>query len=141
MPVSPGDNVVFGKFDGTEIKIDDKTHTLIRDSDILIKYSGDALTLESVETVNDGILVSVQTKEESSAGGLILSTGGSDTKRPSTGEVVKVGPGRMAASGEMIPMNVSIGDQVKFIDFAGNEVKIGDEEYSMVRMSEVLAKF
>lgn len=140
MPVVPGDNVVYGKYDGTEIKVDKVTQTLIRDSDILIKFSGDELNLDTIEVVNDGILVSVQTKEASTSSGLILSTGG-DEKRPSTGEVVKVGPGRMAESGELMPMNVEVGDFVKFIDFAGNEVKIGDDEFSMVKMCEVLAKF
>ena len=141
MPVAPGDNVVYGKYDGTEIKVDGVTQSLIRDSDILIKFSGDELNLDTVEVVNDGILVSVQTKETSTSSGLILSAGSNDQKRPSTGEVVKVGPGRMAENGELMPMNVEVGDFVKFIDFAGNEVKIGDDEFSMVKMCEVLAKF
>ena len=141
MPVSPGDNVVYGQYDGTDINIDGVTHSLIRDENILVKYTGDALTIDSVEAVNDGILVLVETSEKSTSSGLILSTGGSDTQRPSTGEVVKVGPGRMGESGDMLPMNVEVGDQVKFMDFAGNEVKIGDQEYSMVKMCEVIAKF
>lgn len=140
MPVSPGDNVVYGQYDGTEVNIDGVTHSLIRDNDILVKFSGDELTVDSVEAVNDGILVFVETKETSTSTGLILSTG-ENTKRPSTGEVVKVGPGRMGASGELLPMSVAVGDQVKFLDFAGNEVKIGDKEYSMVTMPEVIAKF
>lgn len=143
MPVSPGENVLYGQYDGTEINIDGTKHSLIRDSDILVKYTGDEMTIDSVDAVNDGILVFVKAKEETfSGGGLILDTGSSSkSKRPSTGEVVKVGPGRMAENGELIPMNVKVGDQVKFLDFAGNEVKIGDKEYSMVRMGEVLAKF
>ncbi len=141
MPVAPGDNVVYGQYDGTEVKVDGVLHSLIRDDDILVKFSGDELTEESVDVVNDGILVFVETKEQSTSSGLILSTGGGDSKRPSTGEVVKVGPGRMGASGDLLPMNVSVGDQVKFMDFAGNEVKIGDKEYSVVKMPEVFAKF
>ena len=141
MPVTSGDNVVYGQYDGTEVKIDGVSHSLIRDDDILVKYTGDELTVDSVDVVNDGILVFVETRETSTSSGLILSTGGDDNKRPSTGEVVKVGPGRMGSSGDLLPMNVSVGDQVKFMDFAGNEVKIGDKEYSVVKMPEVLAKF
>ncbi len=141
MPVAPGENVVYGQYDGTEINIDGVLHSLIRDDDILVKFTGDSLTVDSVEVVNDGVLVFVETRETSTSSGLVLSTGGGDSKRPSTGEVVKVGPGRMGASGDFLPMNVNVGDQVKFMDFAGNEVKIGDKEYSVVKMPEVLAKF
>jgi len=150
MPVSPGENVVYGKYDGTEITIDGNKFSLIRDDDILVKYSANgnesespSLTTETVEVVNDCVLVSVRTKEEeTSSSGLILSApGGSDKKRPSTGTVVKVGPGRMGASGELLPMGVEVGDEVKFLDFAGNEVQIGDDDYSVVKMSEILAKF
>ena len=141
MPVEKGDNVIYGKYDGTEVSIDGETHSLIRDDDILVKFNGDALTEESVEVVNDGILVFVETKQMETSGGLLLGSSSSSENRPSTGVVTKVGPGRMIASGEMSPMNVEIGDRVKFMDFAGNEVKIGDKEYSVVKMGEVLAKF
>lgn len=143
MPVSPGENVIYGKYDGTEVSIDGQTYSLIRDDDILIKYgASEELSTDSVMVVSDCVLVSVQTKGETTSSGLVLSTGtGDDNKRPSTGTVVKVGPGRMAASGEFMPMVVDVGDDVKFLDYAGNEVKIGDDDYSVVKMSEILAKF
>ncbi len=144
MPVTPGDNVIYGKYDGTEVSIDGKAYSLIRDDDILVKYDSgsEQLTQESVQVVNDCVLVSVQTKDETTSSGLIISSGsGDDKRRPSTGVVVKVGPGRMVASGELSPMAVEVGDEVKFLDFAGNEVRIGDDDYSVVKMSEILAKF
>ena len=70
-----------------------------------------------------------------------MGTSKSSENRPSTGTVVKVGPGKMVASGDIIPMKVKVGDKVKFLDFAGNEVKIGDEDYSVVKMDEIMAKF
>jgi chaperonin GroES len=142
MPVEEGDGVVYGKYDGTEVTIDGETHSLIRDSDILVKFTGGSLTVDSVEAVNDGILVYVETREqEETSGGLLLASTGDDSRRPTTGVVTKVGPGRMAESGDLIPMSVEVGDQVKFMDFAGNEVKIGDKEYSVVQMPEIYAKF
>jgi len=155
-PVSVGDGLIYGKFDGTEISIDGIAHSLIRDDDILVKFDvgggdgdGDGedatvtVTEDNVEAVNEGVLVFVETRELATSGGLLLGSSSSSdgSKRPSTGVVVKVGPGRMAASGDMIPMNVEVGDQVKFMDFAGNEIKIGDKEYSVVKMPEILAKF
>lgn len=141
MPVEKGVNVIYGKYDGTEIKIDGVTHSLIRDDDILVKFKGDTLSLDNVETVNNCVLVHVVTREEETSGGLILGTSKSNESRPSTGTVVKVGPGKMVANGDIIPMNVKVGDKVKFMDFAGNEVKIGDEDYSVVKMDEIMAKF
>jgi chaperonin GroES len=140
MPVEEGDSVIYGKYDGTELVIDGDTHSLIRDDDILVKFKGSPLSEANAEVVNENVLVLVETKEVESSGGLILGSG-SDQKRPSTGVVVKLGPGRMVESGEFIPMNVKVGDQIKFMDFAGNEIKIGEKEYSVVKMPEILAKF
>lgn len=147
MPVTPGDGVVYGQYDGLEVNIDGDVHSLIRDSDVLIKFreggegEDEGLTLDGVETINDGVLVRVETKETETSTGLLLGVGGDENGRPSTGVVVKVGPGRMKADGELMPMGVEEGDEVKFRDFAGNEVKIGKEEYSLVTMPDILAKF
>jgi len=143
IPVAPGDGVIYGQYDGIEIDIDGDKHSLIRDTDILVKYTGDADSVDTVFPVNDAVLVYVENTDNTvTSGGLLLgNTGGSGSKRPSTGEVVKVGPGKMAADGELMPMTVKVGDQVKFRDFVGNEVRIGGEEYSVVAMPEILAKF
>jgi len=141
MPVKEGEGVVYGKYDGTEVNYNGERHTLIRDDDILVKYSGDSLDLESSEVTSDNVLVYVDPKEEQeTAGGLLLAQT-STKKKPSTGKVVKVGPGRMASNGVLMEMDAKIGDMVKFRDFAGNEVLIQDDEYSVVRMVDILAKY
>jgi chaperonin GroES len=141
IPVVPGDGVVFGKYDGTELDYNGEKHTLIRDDDILVKYTGSKLTLESADVTSDNILVYVEKKEEETSGGLLIAASSSKGGKPSTGKVVKVGPGRMASNGELMEMDISVGDMVKFRDFAANEVKIGDEEYAVVRFPDLLAKF
>lgn len=141
MPVEEGEGVVYGKFDGTEIDLNGDKHTLIRDDDILVKFKGDALTMETVETVRDCVLVHVETNESESEGGILLAKSSTKENRPSTGEVVKVGPGRMASDGSVMDMDVAVGDMVKFRDFAGMEVEIDEKEYSVVRMADILAKF
>jgi chaperonin GroES len=141
MPVQPGDGVVYGKYDGTEIDLDGEKHTLIRDDDILVKFRGDALTLDSVEVVRDYVLVHVQKKDIETEGGILIAKSSKSQSKPSTGEVIKVGPGKMAANGELMAMEVKPGDMVKFRDFAGNEVEIEGKEYSVVKMSDILAKF
>lgn len=141
MPVTVGESVVYGKFDGTEIDLDGQPHTLIRDDDVLVKFKGDQLTLESVDVVFDNVLVAVDSTEGATEGGILLAKSSGQNKRASTGEVVKVGPGKMASNGELMAMDVSPGDMIKFRDFAGNEVEIEGKEYSVVKMVDILAKY
>jgi chaperonin GroES len=141
MPIAPGEGVVYGKYDGTQIDLDGARHILIRDDDVLVKFTGDELTLEGADVTRDNVLVFVERKEQETEGGILIAKSSKTENRPSTGTVVKVGPGRMAANGELMAMEVEVGDMVKFRDFAGNEVNIGEKEYSVVRMSDILAKF
>lgn len=143
MPVSPGERVIYGKYDGTEIDYEGEKHALIRDEDILVKWSdGDTVTPENAEVVGDNVLVKVtDSKEESTESGLVIAATAQKGSKPSTGKVVKVGPGRMASNGEIMKVDVELDDMVKFRDFAGNEVMIDGEEYSVVRMPDILVKF
>ena len=77
--------------------------------------------------LHDNVLVKRTEEEETSSGGIILS--GSAKEKPSQGEVVAVGPGKVNKSGDSIPMNVSVGDTVVFGQYGGNEIKLNDEEY------------
>mmetsp|Transcript_22305 Transcript_22305/g.32926 ORF Transcript_22305/g.32926 Transcript_22305/m.32926 type:complete len:243 (+) Transcript_22305:52-780(+) len=141
IPVQPGEGVMYGQYDGTEIEVNDKPHMLIRDDNILIKYSGEKLTLDSVDVLRDRVLVQIDDDEQATAGGVILATSKTQESRASTGTIMKVGGGAMAGDGTLLPMRISVGDKVKFMDFAGNEVEIEGEEYSVVRMGEIVAKF
>ncbi|KAL7535985.1 hypothetical protein ACHAXR_006843 [Thalassiosira sp. AJA248-18] len=141
MPVVEGEGVVYGKYDGTEVDYDGEKHTLIRDEDILVKFSGDKLTLESADVVSDSVLVKVEDSEEETSSGLVIAATAKKGSKPSTGEVVKVGPGKMASNGEIMSVDISVGDLVKFRDFAGNEVSIEGGEFAVVRMTDILAKF
>mmetsp|Transcript_26730 Transcript_26730/g.62478 ORF Transcript_26730/g.62478 Transcript_26730/m.62478 type:complete len:252 (+) Transcript_26730:195-950(+) len=141
MPISAGENVVYGTYDGTEIDIDGEKHTLIRDDDVLVKFDGESLTLDSCSAIQDAVLVYVETKETSTEGGILLAATSKGKTRPSTGKVVKVGPGRYATNGERMEMEIEEGDFIKFRDYAGNEVEIEGEEYTVVRAMDILAKF
>lgn len=75
-------------------------------------------------------------KEATTKSGIIL-TGKTDEK-PTQGEVVAVGPGGVI-DGNDIKMTVSIGDKVIYSKYSGTEVKLEDEEYIIVRQSDILA--
>ena len=141
MPVSAGDGVVYGKYDGTEVEYEGSKHTLITDTDILVKFTDEELTLDNADVINDNVLVKVDDSEEETSSGLLIAATSKKGGKPSTGEVVKVGPGKMASNGEIMTMDISEGDMVKFRDFAGNEVDIDGGEYAVVKMTDILAKF
>lgn len=141
MPVEAGDGVVYGKYDGTEVEYEGDKVVLIRDEDVLVKFTGDKLTLETADVVSDNVLVKVEDAEEETASGLLLASTTKKGGKPSTGEVVKVGPGKMAGNGAIMNVDIAVGDMVKFRDFAGNEVDIEGGEFSVVKMTDILAKF
>ena len=74
-------------------------------------------------------------EEETSSGGIILS--GSAKEKPSQGEVVAVGPGKVSDSGESVSMNVSVGDTVIFGQYGGNEIKLDGEEYLILSERDI----
>ena len=73
------------------------------------------------ETTKSGILLPSQAKE-----------------KPQYAEVVEVGPG-IVVDGEKIPMEVKPGDKVIYSKYAGTEAKLGDDEYIIVKQSDILA--
>jgi chaperonin GroES len=61
-------------------------------------------------------------------------------EKPQEGKVVAIGPGRVSDEGKLIPLTLAIGDTVIYSKFAGTEYKDGDNEYLILRESDVLAK-
>lgn len=142
MPISIGDSVSFGQFDGEQVTYNGATHTLLRDDDILVKFpAGSEPTLENAEVIWDNVLVKVEEVDEMESGGILIAATVKKSATSSIGEVVKVGPGRLAFNGVLMEMDVAPGDMVKFRDFAAQEVEINGEEYAVVRMNDLLAKF
>eukprot|EP00588_Corethron_pennatum_P005269 CAMPEP_0194300820 /NCGR_PEP_ID=MMETSP0169-20130528/61467_1 /TAXON_ID=218684 /ORGANISM="Corethron pennatum, Strain L29A3" /LENGTH=257 /DNA_ID=CAMNT_0039051029 /DNA_START=572 /DNA_END=1345 /DNA_ORIENTATION=- len=140
MPVAAGDKVQYGEYDGTEIDIDGEKHTLIRNSDVLVKYSGESPTLADVQVTGDSLLV-LPREEEETTGGLLIAATSRKANKPSTGTVVKVGPGKTAGTGEFLPIDVAEGDMVKYRDFAGTDINIEGQDYAVVKYTDCLAKF
>ena len=141
MPVSEGESVLYGKFDGTPVKYCDEDHMLIRDDDVLLAWSGGSMTLDGVRCISDRVLISVTKVEDTTASGLALAPGAAEQAKTSAGEVVKTGEGKLAANGELMPTCVGVGEFVKFREFAGSDVKLEGKDYVICRMSDCLAKW
>ena len=85
--------------------------------------------------LHDKVLVKRTEEEEKSAGGIVLP--GSATEKPSQGEVVAVGPGKMTENGDVSPVGVAVGDTVIFGQYGGNEIKIDGDEYLILSESDI----
>lgn len=91
----------------------------------------------NLQPLADRIVVKAIQQEERTKSGIVLP----DTakEKPQEGEVLAVGPGKVADNGSRIPMEVKVGDRVIYSKYAGTEVKIDGEEYLVLRESDVLA--
>jgi chaperonin GroES len=89
-----------------------------------------------IQPLGDRVVVRPLEETEEMRGGLYIP----DTakEKPLQGEVVAVGPGRFE-KGERVPMEVEVGNKVLYSKYAGTDVRIGDEEYLIVKESDVLA--
>ncbi|MEI3175272.1 MULTISPECIES: co-chaperone GroES [unclassified Candidatus Paralachnospira] len=81
---------------------------------------GDRVVLKQVEA------------EETTKSGIVLP--GAAKEKPQQAEVIAVGPGT-----DEVKMEVAVGDQVIYSKYAGTEVKLDDEEYVVVKQSDILA--
>jgi chaperonin GroES len=91
-----------------------------------------------VKPLGDRVLLKETQKEEKTASGIIIpdTVAKEDVK---TAKVVSVGPGLFTQSGNLIPMNVAVGDEVILPPYhQGQEVKLNGEKYVLVRESEIL---
>ncbi|CAK7032153.1 MAG: 10 kDa chaperonin 1 [Desulfovibrio sp.] len=87
--------------------------------------------------LNDRVLVKRLESEEKTAGGLYIP----DTakEKPSKGEVIAAGPGKLDDSGKRVAMAVKAGDAVLFNKYAGTEVKLDGVEHLVMREDDILA--
>jgi chaperonin GroES len=86
--------------------------------------------------MNDRILVLRTQEETKTAGGIIIP----DTakEKPFQGTIIAVGPGRVDANGNRIPLEVKEGDQVLFSKYAGTEIKINNVDHLFMQEDDIL---
>lgn len=90
----------------------------------------------NIKPLADRVVIKMVEAEETTKSGIILS--GSAKEKPQVAEVVAVGPGGMV-DGKEVKMYVKIGDKVITGKYSGTEVKMDDQEYTIVRQSDILA--
>jgi chaperonin GroES len=90
-----------------------------------------------IQPLADRIVIKALEETEQMRGGLYIP----DTakEKPQQGEVIAVGPGKLTDDGQRVPAEVKTGDRVLYGKYSGTEVTLDNEQYLILRESDVLA--
>jgi len=89
-----------------------------------------------IKPLADNVVIKATEVEETTKSGLILTS--ASKEKPQIAEVVAVGPGGLV-DGKEVTMTVNVGDKVIAAKYAGTEIKIDGEEYTVLKLSDILA--
>nr|WP_191989573.1 co-chaperone GroES [Ligilactobacillus salivarius] len=93
--------------------------------------------LDVLKPLGDRVVLKVQKEEEQSIGGIVIASNAKE--KPTTGEVIAVGNGRILDNGQRVEPEVKAGQSVVFDKYAGSEVKYEGEEYLVIRENDIIA--
>ncbi|VAW54218.1 Heat shock protein 60 family co-chaperone GroES [hydrothermal vent metagenome] len=89
-----------------------------------------------IRPLHDRVVVKRMEEERTSAGGIVIPD--SATEKPSEGEVVAVGKGKVNEAGDVLSMDVKVGDKILFGKYSGTEIKIDGNEVLIMREEDIL---
>ena len=90
-----------------------------------------------VRPLHDRVLIKRVEEETKTAGGIVLP--GAAAEKPSRGNVIAVGQGKLLENGNIRLLDVKVGDLVLFGKYSGSEVKVDGEDYIIMREDEIMA--
>ncbi|MBS1719355.1 MAG: co-chaperone GroES [Armatimonadetes bacterium] len=93
--------------------------------------------MPQLKPLGDKVVVKLVEAEEKTASGLYLPD--SAKKKPTQGEVIAVGEGRVLDSGERNSLTVKVGDRVLFSKYGGNEVNVDGVDYTILDEDQIYA--
>lgn len=85
----------------------------------------------------DNVLIKPVKAETKTAAGIYLPE--TSKEKPQVGEIIAIGEGALDENGKKLPMIVKVGQKVMFTKWGGNEVKVENEEWKLVKQSDILA--
>ena len=89
-----------------------------------------------IRPLHDRVIVKRVEEEKTSPGGIVIPD--SATEKPIQGEVIAVGKGKLLDSGELSKLDLKKGDRVLFGKYSGTEVKVGGDEYLVMREDDIM---
>ncbi|OKH51285.1 co-chaperone GroES [Calothrix sp. HK-06] len=96
-----------------------------------------SLAISSLKPLGDRILVKISEAEEKTAGGIFLPDTAKEKQQ--VGEVVEVGSGKRNDDGSYQQLEVKVGDKVLYSKYGGTDIKLGSEDYVLLREQDILA--
>jgi len=87
----------------------------------------------------DRVVLKREEAESKTAGGIVLPDTAKD--KPQKGTVMSIGDGHVSKDGKRNPLTLKVGDRVIFSSYAGDEITVGEEQYLLLRESDVLAVY
>jgi len=90
-----------------------------------------------IRPLHDRVIVKRMEEERTTAAGIVIPD--SATEKPSRGEIMAVGNGKITDSGDVRALDVKVGDTVLFGKYAGTEVKVDGEELLVMREEDIMA--
>ena len=91
----------------------------------------------NIRPLHDRVIVRRQEEERTTAGGIVIPD--SATEKPSMGEVLAAGKGKITDSGDVRALDVKVGDRVYFGKYSGTEIKVDGEELLIMREDDIIA--
>ena len=91
----------------------------------------------NIRPLHDRVVVRRVEEEKTTASGLIIPD--SATEKPSEGEIVAAGNGRINETGDVIALDVKVGDKILFGQYAGTEIKVDGETLLVMREDDIVA--
>ena len=90
----------------------------------------------NIRPLHDRVILKRMEEETTSAGGIVIPD--SAAEKPSRGEIVAAGTGKRLESGEVIPLDVKVGDTVLFGKYSGTEVKVNGDDLLVMREEDIM---
>ncbi len=90
----------------------------------------------NIRPLHDRVILKRMEEETTSPGGIVIPD--TATEKPMRGEIIAAGNGKRMESGELIPLDVKVGDQVLFGKYSGTEVKVNGEELLVMREEDIM---
>lgn len=91
----------------------------------------------NVKPLRDYVVVRAKEEEHVSTGGIVIPD--SVAEKSNRGEVLEVGGGKVLKNGNVVALSVKPGDQILYAEYAGNKIKVDNEEFLIMHESEILA--
>lgn len=90
-----------------------------------------------IHPLGDRVVVKPLESNEKTKGGIVLP----DTakEKPQEGKIVAVGQGRLLDTGTIKPLDVKVGDKILFGKYSGNEIRVDEEEFLIMKEEDILA--